>query len=305
LNFEPLRIFAEAAREQSLRKAAEKLNLAPSSVSRQIAILERQIGTALFVRSAQGARLTYAGELMEEFCRTVLLNFDSLRYDLNDLKGQRRSLIKIAAVESIASTKPTKSLVRFQERFPTVSFMVHVMPASAVIEAVKSADVDIGASFCPDPDPLLVTLARTTEPVVAAAPPGHPIAGRESVSLADLQETAIALPETNFKVRQVLDSACSMAGITLAPVLTSNSFDVLKEFVRTGGGVAVMPQGTLPYDSDLGALKIIPVKDRNLSPTYIDFVALRNRRYSSILRKFIAEIQGSCDQNPPADVATT
>ena len=78
-----LRAFDETVRAGSIRKASEILGVAPSSVSRHIAMLEREIGTALFDRRSRGVVLTFAGRMVADYARSVLVpwhrGFDSLR----------------------------------------------------------------------------------------------------------------------------------------------------------------------------------------------------------------------------------
>ena len=80
---DPFRSFFEAVRCGSIRQASESLRKAPSSISRHIAILERQMGAPLLDRSAEGVKLTEAGRRVADYARMVLLDFDSLRSDLD------------------------------------------------------------------------------------------------------------------------------------------------------------------------------------------------------------------------------
>jgi molybdate transport repressor ModE-like protein len=79
-----LRALYETRRTGSIRKAGEELGLAASSVSRHIRTLERQFGPRLLDRSAKGVALTYAGERVAEYARSVLNDYESLKVDLDD-----------------------------------------------------------------------------------------------------------------------------------------------------------------------------------------------------------------------------
>jgi DNA-binding transcriptional LysR family regulator len=128
-----LRAFYEAVRAGSIRAASDNLSLAPSTVSRQIQLLEHQIGAQLFDRSAAGVVPNYAGKLVAEYARTVLLDYDSLRADINDLKGVRRGFIRIAAVESTISERAVVAIVNFRSKFDGVSFQLRMLPARSRI----------------------------------------------------------------------------------------------------------------------------------------------------------------------------
>jgi DNA-binding transcriptional LysR family regulator len=286
-----LRAFYEAVRAGSIRAASDNLSLAPSTVSRQIQLLEHQIGAQLFDRSAAGVVPNYAGKLVAEYARTVLLDYDSLRADINDLKGVRRGFIRIAAVESTISERAVVAIAGFRSKFEGVSFQLRMCPAPKVIEAVKLGEVDVGLAFCAGPDTELRFLARFSEPIVLALSPDHPLAAAESVTLADLKTLPLAMPEPSFGVRQILDRAAQAAGIKLTPVLSTDSFEALRGFARQGAGGALLPRLSIAIDQTLGRLKAVVIDDRALNETTVDIIALGSRRPSRLLKLFLDELQ--------------
>jgi DNA-binding transcriptional LysR family regulator len=289
-----LRAFVETVRAGSIRKASEVLRVAPSSVSRHIAILESEMGTALFIRRAGGVELTHAGKLVAEYAESVLVNYDTLRTDLNDMRGTQRRLLSLALVESVASFGPIKAVSKLLARYPTISFNIRLMPAPRVTEAVIQGQCDIGVSFCTPPDLQLLTLTRIPEPIVLVVPPDHPLASVSEVQLADLRAMPLALPDIDFGIRHIIDRASAERGIRLAPVLTSNVFSTLKDFVRCGSGVAILPSRAVARDVQDGNLKSVPLLDPLFSDSTIDVLVLRQRRLPRIVRLFadilIAEI---------------
>jgi DNA-binding transcriptional LysR family regulator len=107
-----MRAFYEVVCTGSIRRASERLNTSPSSVSRQIALLEHEIGTALFDREATGMTPTHAGRLVAEYARSVVLDYDGLRADLNDLKGDRRALRRGDPRDPRLPQDPARGLVQ-------------------------------------------------------------------------------------------------------------------------------------------------------------------------------------------------
>jgi DNA-binding transcriptional LysR family regulator len=282
-----LRAFVETARVGSIRKASEVLRVAPSSVSRHIAILENEMGTALFVRRASGVELTHAGKLVAEYAESVLVNYDTLRTDLNDMRGTQRRLLSLALVESVASFGPINAVSRLFARYPTISFNIRLMPAPRVTEAVIQGQCDIGVSFCTQPDLQLLILKRIREPIVLVVPPDHPLASASEVQFADLRAMPLALPDIDFGIRHIIDRAGAERGIRLAPVLTSNVFATLKDFVRCGAGVAILPSRAVARDVQAGNLKSVPLLDPIFSDSTIDVLVLRKRRLPRIVKLFI------------------
>jgi DNA-binding transcriptional LysR family regulator len=280
-----LRVFHEAVRLQSIRKASDHLRMAPSSASRQIALLEHQIGTNLLDRSASGVAVTHAGALVIEFARTVLLDYDSLRTDLDDYKGGRRAQIKIAAVEGVMGSGPLAVITSFRKDFEHVSFTLNMMPAPAVVEAVRQGSADIGLTFSPQPDPDLETIVLFREPLFLVTLDTGDSERAASVSMRELAAIGLALPAPDFGITRLLDAAARSEGVKLVPVLSSNSFEALRQFVLSGGGGAVLPGRMLDQRRD-PMLKFTPIKDKYLEHTDIEMMMLPKRRQSRILRLF-------------------
>ncbi len=288
-----LRAFEETARAGSIRKASQSLGLAPSSVSRSVAVLEHEMGTRLLERRAGGVALTHAGELVAAYARSVLLDYDSLRADLDDVRGTQRRLVRIVLVESVASYGPIGAIAKFTEKYRSVSFQLRLVPAPRVVEAVRQDQCEIGLAFCAEAAPDITILARVPEPIMLAVPIGIELAGT-----ADLRAIAglrLALPDTDFGIRRIFDRACARAGVQIAPVLTSNVFETLRDFVRCGAGAAILPMRAIARAALAGELRAIALDDPPFRDATIDVVVLRKRRLPRVVKAFadilIAQIQ--------------
>jgi DNA-binding transcriptional LysR family regulator len=282
-----LRAFHEVIRAGSIRKASEALGVAPSSVSRQIAILEREMGTALFHRRAGGVELTHAGACVAEYAGSALLDYDTLRTDLDDLRGVQRRLIRIALVESIAGHGPVRAIAAFRKAFGAVTFNVRLMPTPNVVESVRQGQFDVGLGFCLEPDADLTILARVPDPIVVVTSADHPLAARKRATIEALAQWPLALPDANFGVRLTFDRAAAAAGLRLTPVLSSNIFEIMLDFARTGAGVAVMPVRGAAHEIRRGALRAVPLAGAVFEDCTIDVAVLRKRRLPRVVKAFV------------------
>jgi DNA-binding transcriptional LysR family regulator len=280
------RAFDETVRARSIRKASEALGVAPSSVSRHIAILEREMGTSLFIRHADGVQLTHAGSLVADYVRHMLVEFDTLRTDLDDLRGTQRRLVRLAVVESIASSGPMKALQSFIARYPEVSFNIRLMPAPQVLQSVKDGQCEIGLTYCADPDMLISKLASISEPVMLAVPDGHPLQDRSSISLKEISEYPLGLPDRDFGVRRIIDRVAASSSLDLKVALSSNDFETLRSFVKCGAGLALLPLRAISRSGAHG-LKAINVHESDFETATIDLIVLRGRRLPRILKAFV------------------
>lgn len=292
-----LAAFHAVVQAGSIRKASAALGLAPSSISRQVAILEQQIGTRLLERSVGGVALTHAGTLVADFAKSMVFDFEALQADLNDLRGTRRRLIRISAVESIVSGGPLEAVEAFRRRFESVSFALLVTPAPQVLDAVTRGECDVGVAFCALPHPDIITVASIPEPIVLVTQPDHPLGGRP-VSLGDLRDYPVALPDTNFGVRRIFDQACVSAGLAVVPALSSNAFEALRDFVRCGAGIAVLPLRAVTREQELGRLISSHISEPSLNGTTIDII-IRKRRMPRIVRLFVEELAREISEHAP------
>lgn len=273
------RYFYEVARLGSIRRASESLDVSPSSISRQLPVFERQFGTALLDRSSQGVALTYAGELVADFTRRVLLDFETLRADIDDLRGGGRAIIRIAAIES-AIGPPLAAMKAFRADFPGITFRIMTLTASEVEEAVRDGSCDLGLTLTTMPAPELRVLCGLAEPVMLALPPEHPLAGRASVALEDLLDLDLAVHESPHGVRQLVDLAFKSHGAMLKPVVSSNSLQVLRDFVRAGlGGALLTRSGGLTLAAQ-GQASLVAINEPILDSARLVVVVRSGRRLS-------------------------
>ena len=282
-----LRAFDATVRAGSIRKASEKLGVAPSSVGRHIAVLEAQFCTKLFHRTTSGLELTHAGRLVAEFARSVLVDYDALRTDLSDLGGTQRRHVRIALVESVAHYGPIDAIAEFRRKYTGVTFTTRVMPAPRIVEAVRQSQFDVGITFCAEPTSEVTTVARLREPIVLCVGAAHPLAGATGVDLSELVSLPLAIPDSDFGVRQILDRAAAAGGFQITPVLSSNSFETIRDFVRLEGGAAILPMRAAVDRDNGSSLRSIPLTGKPFTDATLDVVVHRNRRLPSVVKAFL------------------
>jgi DNA-binding transcriptional LysR family regulator len=300
---DPMRAFLLVVQTGSVRKASERLGLNPSSVSRQIVVLERQCGTALFRRDANRLTVTDAGAIVADYAEATVTGFDSLRSDIDDLRGRQR-LITVAMVESITSAGPAAAAERFRRSHPGVSFDFHVVPAPEVIEAVRHNRCDLGIAFCSRPAADIRVVARAHEPVVLLAPADLDL-GRGPIGLAVLAAQAIALPQRAFGIRQILEDACAAQGVAIRPTMETNSFEALRDFVRAGAGVALVPFRAAIREAEGGRARLYGIDHPAFRDSTLDLIVATGQRLPRLTHAFIEDLRHAMiAEHPVAPIAT-
>lgn len=253
------------------------------------------MGTALFARSSDGITLTHAGLLVAEYAQSAVMDFDSLRLDLNDLKGNR-GLIRVAMVESIISGGPVTAASLFRQTFTGVSFEFQVMPATEVVDAIIAKTADIGISFCTERHAEIVHEATVVEPLMLVVHKDHPLAEAQRLSLTTLASVDLALPDRKFGVRRLLDQVAQKQGVTLAPMMTSNSFEALRDYARSGRGATILPSRAIAGDAAARSLVTIALDHAELRETTLDLIRLKAWRLPRIVRLYLEALRATLER---------
>lgn len=285
-----LRRFQEIVRCGSVRAAAERLNVTPSALSREVAKTEEELGVALFERQPRGMVMTPAGEIYLNHARDVLLGVERMRSELEALQGLRRGKISLLSVEGYAPDFLAHAIVRFQERHPGLVFSLRITGTNEVIAGIASGEADIGLAFNLEPAKGIRSMLRLQAPLLAVMTPSHPLASARRLTLADLAQERLALPDASFGVRRLIDMQTHIANVRLEPVLETNSLAVLRGFARHEGGVTLLSRMSTQTELQAGQLVGIPLSDQFLKEGNIDICVLADRKLPVAAAEFLKHL---------------
>ena len=192
-----LRVFAEVARTGSFTAAATALDYTQSAVSRQIASLEAEFGAPLFDRLARGVRLTEAGRGLLPHAEAALAQLDRARAELDALGRLEAGRLRVGAFATAAADLVPRVLRGFRAAHPRIAVTLEVDLTARLLRRLAEDRLDL-AVVAGDAEPAAMTDAAEAagvrlehlldEPMLVALPPGHPLAGRGDVRLAELAD---------------------------------------------------------------------------------------------------------------------
>ncbi len=287
----PIRYFMEIVRAGSIREASEKLNVAPSALSRQIHNLEADLGMPLFERRPRGMALTAAGEIYARFAQNVVLETDRVRNDLEELRGLRRGVVRIATVEGVVADTLTAAVGTFRRKYPGIRFHLVTIGTDDVIAAVRDGKTDIGISFHAQPDASVRFVRRFRDPLACLVHPGHELAGRRHVALTEILAHPVAVPEAGFGIRRLIDDQCRRQGHSMLPALETNSIEALRGFARAGAGITLLPGMSFQREVRFGEVVAIPIADRALNQCSMDISVLAGRHIPATIQHFVSALE--------------
>ena len=288
-NLQIYRYIAEVAKLGSVRKAAEKLAITPSSLNRRIQSFEYEIGGQIFERNARGLRLNPAGELAVHAFKKHLADVEELKARIEDLKGNRRGRVAIKASQALLPHFLPKQVLKYQKQFPGVDFSIGVADLIEAEQALVDYDVDLAILFSALPTESFKTIAKVEQSVFAIMAPGHPLADSEKLSLSQCVEFPLALHDSSFSVGQHLGAQAHSSRLSLKPVIKSNSFILLQNYIMNSNAVGFEIEIGLS-ENDLNGLVKRPLTLNKLNKISVQLIQLRGRTLSVAAAKFAEQI---------------
>jgi DNA-binding transcriptional LysR family regulator len=275
-----IRYFDEVARQGSIRRAADRLNVAPSAVNRQILKLESELGAPLFERLPRGLRLTAAGEILVESVRRWQQDFTRARAQLEELRGLRRGHVTLAVAEGVIAEFLPDVLAGFNRAYPLVSFAANVHGSEGVLRRLRAGEVEIGILFNPPLSPGVRIVQAKRFRLGAVVPPGHPLTKKNAVRLRDCADYPAILSAEAVSLRAVLDAALAKTRVRLKPAAESNSIAVMKALARRGVGIAYLTTIDIALEAGSGELVYIALEDKAIPASTLSVCVAAERHLS-------------------------
>lgn len=287
-----LRYLYEAAKLGSMRAAADNMGVAVSSVSRQIAQLEIEVGIALIEHGRRNLKLTEAGQLLIAHYADQLRLNEAFDARLSDLKGLRSGRIQLAIGEGFIGESLGTLLAKFNAKHAGLMINVHMTASSnEVARLVAEDDAHLGLAFQSSDDTRIRVLASVRQPLCAIMKIDHPLAGRPMLKLADLVPYRMSLPESSFRTRQLLQSAESDERVSLLPSMTSNSITLLKVLLRSGDFFTLLPVLAVSEEVSRGQFAAVPIDSTALQDTSVQLISRLGRRLPPAPLRILAELK--------------
>ena len=292
----PLQFVDAIARAGSMRKAAEGLAITSTALNSRLLALEDELGVEVFERLPRGVRLSTAGELLIHHLRTQAADFDKLKGQIADLRGERRGHVSIACSQAFVPYFLPAQIGRYRRDHPGVSFAVQVRDRAAAEAALADLSADLALIFEPVRLAEVQVLASARQSIHAVMAAEHPLAGKATVRLRDCAQFPVALPTAVYGVRHLIDVALVRSSIPLTPVVEADSFDFLRHYPREEAILSFQIPVGLPSAGMESDVVSRPLDTRDVPAGRLYLCQLRSRTLPVAAAKFAAQIEREIDR---------
>lgn len=249
-----LRYFEEVASSGSIREAAEKLHIAGSAVSRQIGKLEETLGASLFKRTSYGMKLTQAGRILLAYVRQSRLEIQRTQAKIRDIVGVRSGDLIVFVPEELTNALVSRAIATFRANYSNVEVIVRSAGTEATMQSLINDTSDIGLALNPTRRPEIEFVASIDHSLCLISAPSLPLGDLDDP--ATFARLPAAMVDESLELHQVTVSALEEAKRELSIVLTANSIALIKDFVCSGQGVALLPELTVLPEAEAGKLTV-------------------------------------------------
>lgn len=257
-DLQQLRCFYYAATYRNFTKAADRLATGQPSISNHIKHLERVLGVTLFNRRRRGVELTAAGRVLLELAGPLVEALDRLPGELAERTAALAvSEVRIAAGQEILLHLLAPVIQEFRKENPSVRLVVHASVRSETQAMVAQGDIDFGVAARSGLPPGLEFEEVLSDELLLILPRDHPLAGGRDVSLADVARYPVLLPDRHSSTRHIIEEAFTQAGLEPQVAMELERWQVIKEFVALGEGIALVPSFSLDEDDDRFAIRAV------------------------------------------------
>ncbi len=260
-----LRSFLCIAETGSLSRAASALNVVQPALSRQIRLLEEELGTQLLVRHRRGIALTDAGNLLREHAATIVAALDEAQQAVSAAGTEPTGTVSLGLATSMHYVLSPGLVVSFCNRYPRAFLRVYEAFGHVIEEYMRQGKTDVAVLLSPKPMPGIALEPLLKETVCLAGPPEARLSMLEPVPIAMLARVPMIMFPANNKLRLAVEEALEDAGLSLQPKVEIEGRSLAHALVHKGLGYITLPYCAVEAEIAAGRMSGAPIEGITIS----------------------------------------
>lgn len=288
-----LSYFVRIAEDRSLTKAAGILRVAQSALSRQMRLLEQELGVTLFSRTARGMRLTDEGEYLQSAVAGPLREVELALQNIRTLPNRIEANFAVGMPPGLADILARPMALGLAEAFPNMEFRLIEGPTGALVDWLSRGMVDFALLEETARNDQLQERTLVSLPLALAGRPDSKLPPKEAVTLDTAMKLSLILPSHHMGIRGAVNDATARTSAKPNIAFQADAPRLARDLAKEGIGYAVLPECYFQQEVSDGSMQAWPIVD---PPMMIDIsLASRkghqaSRRQFSVVEEAIAEM---------------
>ena len=264
MDFRQLEMFRSVAEQGTFTRAAAHLHISQSAVSRQVKLLEEELGQVLLHRGAHAVTLTEAGELLLKTANRVQRELQDAVWQLSERQKLGGGSVHLAGGMTVCMSVLPRLLKKFRSLYRGVDLRVTSASSEAILRLLRQHEVDLGLLTLPIVASDLEVVPALKEEMVVVTAARHPLARRAAVEPASLGRFPLILYESGSNTRKVLDLFFQEESVPARVAMETENVEIIKAMVAAGLGITIIPFAAVARDVRQGRFACTRVKGRRL-----------------------------------------
>ncbi len=262
-----LSYFVRIAEDGSLTKASGVLRIAQPALSRQIRLLEEDLGISLFSRTARGMQLTEAGEHLRAAVAGPLRELELALQNIRSFTSSIEGNIAIGLPPSVNEFVARPLALRMDADHPNIKLLLVEGYTGSLMDWLNRGIVDFALLEESSRDERLIDRKLSTEPLLLVGTVDSSLSMNQPIKFKDVAQLPLIIQSHHLGIRSTLNDAVAAVGATLNIRFQADSPRLIKELVLSGKGYAILPMSCFKEEYSQDRLLCCPIIDPNLSLT--------------------------------------
>ncbi|WP_203737689.1 LysR family transcriptional regulator [Actinoplanes cyaneus] len=267
MHLEDLRGLLALGEHRHVTAAAAALDVSQPTLSRLLARVETELGARLFERDARGVHPNPLGDVTLAAAAELIERYDRLRRDLAGLLDPDAGTVRLAFLDSMATSLVPRILRDVRERFPRLRIELRQEPGHEMMPHLDSGVAELALNWGPQHEPY-GWVPLQTQALALIVAPGHRLAGRGRARLADVAGEDFVTVPPGYGFRRLIDDLFAAAGVTPRVTLEIGDLATVESLVGAGLGVALVPERIAGASGTVGLPLAAPGGERVVGLTW-------------------------------------
>ena len=289
MEFRHLRCFLAVAEELHFARAADKLHIDQSPLSRTIKELEKELGAHLFIRTTRSTQLTRAGRLLLEHVPRVFAALDQARDSVKSAASGFHGQLRIALSDGITPSRLPALLARSREEDPEVEIRLFEVPLVQQIKGLHDDLYDAGFSMAEDPGDGIVVTPAWEDELMVAVPARHPMLAFKQVPLKEMLRYPLALGDPAICEGHARQVDLFLRTSKQEPLIAQRvaTFDLMMTLVSAGLALGLAGEAHIASSREPG---VVARRLAGKPPMLATYLLRRDAEPSHMLARFIERV---------------